>query len=127
MSGAMARPGPARTRSESRQRTALVALRLLPNERALTEAARFARETLSEFIRSSALQAVDSQLKPDTRGADSPGSQDVVQNVASALPSTAAHTQPDIGIDGRCQGNRYRKSRRRNVITTVSYARLCVR
>lgn len=83
MSGAMARPGPARTRSESRQRTALVALRLLPNERdKLTEAARSRGITLSEFIRSSALQAVDSQLKPDTRGADSPGSQDVVQNVS---------------------------------------------
>ena len=60
MSGAMARPGPARTRSESRQRTALVALRLLPNERdKLTEAARSRGITLSEFIRSSALQAVD--------------------------------------------------------------------
>jgi len=83
MGGAMARPGPARTRSESRRRTALVALRLLPNERdKLAEAARSRGITLSEFIRSSALQAVDSQLKPGTHGTDAPASQDVVQNVS---------------------------------------------
>lgn len=75
MSGAMARPSPARTRSESRQRTALVALRLLPNERdKLAEAAHSRGMTLSEFIRSSALQAVRTQLKPDTSETDAPGS-----------------------------------------------------
>ncbi len=79
-SGATVRPGPARTRSESRQRTALVALRLLPNERdMLAEAAHSRGITLSELIRSSALQAVDTQLKPDTHGTGAPGSQDVVQ------------------------------------------------
>ena len=76
----MARPGPARTRSESRQRTALVALRLLPNERdKLAEAAHSRGMTLSEFIRSSALQAVDAQLKPGAHGIGAPDSLGVVQ------------------------------------------------
>jgi hypothetical protein len=45
-----------RRRSESRQRTALVAIRLLPDERdMLTEKARSCGVTLSEFIRSSAM------------------------------------------------------------------------
>jgi uncharacterized protein (DUF1778 family) len=55
---AAARPGPARSRSESRQRTALVALRLLPHERdSLAEAAHSRGITLSEFIRSSAMKS----------------------------------------------------------------------
>jgi hypothetical protein len=88
MSGAMARPGPARTRSESRQRTALVALRLLPNERdKLAEAAHSRGITLSEFIRSSALQAVDTQLKRDTHGTDAPGSHDVVIGKGGGSPT----------------------------------------
>lgn len=88
MSGAMAQPSPARTRSESRQRTALVALRLLPNERdKLAEAAHSRGMTLSEFIRSSALQAVHTQLKPDTCGTDAPGSQDVVIGKAGGSPA----------------------------------------
>jgi uncharacterized protein (DUF1778 family) len=59
MSSGAARPGTARTRSESRQRTALVAVRLLPQERdSLTQAARSRGITLSEFIRSSAMNAV---------------------------------------------------------------------
>jgi hypothetical protein len=88
MSGAMARPSPARTRSESRQRTALVALRLLPNERdKLAEAAHSRGMTLSEFIRSSALQAVHTQLKPDTRETDAPGSRDVVIGKAGGSPA----------------------------------------
>lgn len=59
-SGGPARPGTAKTRSESRQRTALVALRLLPHERdSLAQAARSRGITLSELIRSSAMKAVD--------------------------------------------------------------------
>lgn len=58
-SGGVARPGTARTRSESRQRTSLVALRLLPHERdSLAQAARSRGITLSELIRSSAMKAV---------------------------------------------------------------------
>jgi uncharacterized protein (DUF1778 family) len=57
--GDAARPGTARARSESRQRTALVALRLLPHERdRLAQAARSRGITLSEFIRSSAMKAL---------------------------------------------------------------------
>jgi hypothetical protein len=45
-----------RRRSESRQRTALVAVRLLPHERdMLSETARSRGISLSEFIRSSAM------------------------------------------------------------------------
>lgn len=51
--------GTTKTRSESRQRTALVALRLLPHERdRLAQAARSRGITLSEFIRTSAMKAV---------------------------------------------------------------------
>jgi uncharacterized protein (DUF1778 family) len=58
-SGNAARRGTARSRSESRQRTALVALRLLPHERdRLAQAARSRGISLSEFIRSSAMNAV---------------------------------------------------------------------
>ncbi len=58
-SGGAAQAGMARTRSESRQRTALVALRLLPHERdRLAQAARSRGITLSELIRSSAMKAV---------------------------------------------------------------------
>ena len=48
-----------RKHSESRQRTVLIALRLLPEERAVLEAAARARNirSLSEFIRTSALAA----------------------------------------------------------------------
>ena len=49
---------PARRRSESRQRTALVAVRFLPQERdVLAETARSRGITLSELIRASAMQA----------------------------------------------------------------------
>jgi uncharacterized protein (DUF1778 family) len=49
---------PSRKRSESRQRTELVALRFLPAERdTLAAAAKAARVSLSEYIRSSALEA----------------------------------------------------------------------
>ena len=53
-------PDPARRRrSEARQRTELVALRLLPGERErLAEAARNRRISLSELLRSSALDAI---------------------------------------------------------------------
>ena len=53
-----ARPdAPTRPRSESRQRTALVAVRLLPHERdMLAQSARSRGVTLSEFIRSSAIR-----------------------------------------------------------------------
>lgn len=52
------RHGPLRPRSESRQRTALVAVRLLPQERdVLAESARTRGVTLSEFIRASAMRA----------------------------------------------------------------------
>jgi len=49
---------PLRPRSESRQRTALVAVRLLPQERdVLAKTARSRGITLSEFIRASAMQS----------------------------------------------------------------------
>jgi len=49
---------PPRPRSESRQRTALVAVRLLPQERdVLAETARSRGITLSELIRASAMRA----------------------------------------------------------------------
>lgn len=49
---------PSRPRSESRQRTALVVVRLLPQERdVLAETARSRGITLSELIRASAMQA----------------------------------------------------------------------
>jgi len=58
-SGSAARTGAVKTRSESRQRTALVALRLLPHERdSLARAAHSRGITLSELIRSSAMKAV---------------------------------------------------------------------
>jgi hypothetical protein len=51
------RQDPPRRRSESRQRTALVAVRFLPHERdALAETARSRGVTLSEFIRASAMR-----------------------------------------------------------------------
>jgi hypothetical protein len=50
------RQASSRRRSESRQRTALVAVRLLPHERdMLSETARSRGVSLSEFIRSSAM------------------------------------------------------------------------
>jgi hypothetical protein len=53
-------PRRARRRSESRQRTAIVALRLLPQERdALAKAARSRGITLSELIRSGAMEAAE--------------------------------------------------------------------
>ena len=49
---------PSRPRSESRQRTALVAVRFLPQERdVLAKTARLRGITLSEFIRASAMQS----------------------------------------------------------------------
>ena len=49
---------PSRPRSESRQRTALVAVRLLPQERdVLAKTARSRGITLSEFIRASAMRS----------------------------------------------------------------------
>lgn len=49
---------PSRPRSESRQRTALVAVRLLPRERdVLAKIAQSRGITLSEFIRASALRS----------------------------------------------------------------------
>lgn len=49
---------PSQPRSESRQRTALVAVRLLPQERdMLAETARSRGVTLSELIRASAMRA----------------------------------------------------------------------
>jgi len=60
---------PARPRSESRQRTALVAVRLLPQERdVLAKTARSRGITLSEFIRASAMRsagAMRSASAPD--------------------------------------------------------------
>ncbi len=51
-------PERARKRSESRQRTVVVALRLLPHERdALADTARSRGISLSELIRSGAMQA----------------------------------------------------------------------
>ncbi|WP_425304642.1 plasmid mobilization protein [Amycolatopsis vancoresmycina] len=54
-------------RSEQRQRTALVALRLLPEERELLEStARSRGMSLSEFLRVSAMSAVgvDTRARP---------------------------------------------------------------
>lgn len=54
-----------RKRSETRQRTELVALRLLPGERdQLSAAARNRNVSLSEFLRSSALDAITGSAKP---------------------------------------------------------------
>ena len=51
--------GATRKRSEARQRTELVAIRLLPGERdQLTQAAQNRNISLSELIRRSALEAV---------------------------------------------------------------------
>jgi uncharacterized protein (DUF1778 family) len=55
------REAPPRPRSESRRRTALVAVRLLPQERdALAQSARSSGVTLSEFIRASAMRTAKS-------------------------------------------------------------------
>ena len=55
----MEQPIQQRPRSEQRQRTALVALRMLPSEReALDAAARQRGVSLSEFIRTSALAEI---------------------------------------------------------------------
>jgi len=49
-----------RKRSETRKRTALVAVRLLPHERdALVAAAQARNVTISELLRTSALQATE--------------------------------------------------------------------
>jgi len=54
---------PARRRSESRQRTALVAVRFLPQERdVLAETARSRGITLSELIRASAMRAASAPI-----------------------------------------------------------------
>jgi uncharacterized protein (DUF1778 family) len=53
---------PSRSRSESRQRTALVAVRLLPQERdMIAQSARSRGVTLSEFIRASAVRTAEAQ------------------------------------------------------------------
>jgi hypothetical protein len=58
-----------RKRSETRQRTELVALRLLPGERnQLETAAHDLQVSLSELIRSSALEAV--RTRAEARSAD---------------------------------------------------------
>jgi hypothetical protein len=64
-------PGaPARRRSEARQRTELVALRLLPGERdQLAAAARRRKISLSELLRSSALDAIASGRTHERRPA----------------------------------------------------------
>ena len=54
---------PARRRSESRQRTALVAVRFLPQERdVLAKTARSRGVTLSEFIRASAMRSASAPV-----------------------------------------------------------------
>jgi hypothetical protein len=56
-----------RKRSETRQRTELVALRLLPGERdRLSAAARNRNVSLSELLRNSALDAITGIGKPHT-------------------------------------------------------------
>jgi hypothetical protein len=53
---------PSRSRSESRQRTAVVAVRLLPQERdMLAETARSRGITLSELIRASVMRAASAR------------------------------------------------------------------
>jgi len=57
-----------RPRSESRQRTALVAVRLLPHERDLiARSARARGVTLSEFIRASAMRTAGTAAEADAR------------------------------------------------------------
>lgn len=57
---AQPRPARRRTGSETRQRTAVVALRLLPHEREALDAIAQARGvSVSELVRSSALQQVE--------------------------------------------------------------------
>jgi uncharacterized protein (DUF1778 family) len=52
------RQAPPRPRSESRQRTALIAVRFLPQEREmLAQSARSRGVTLSEFLRASAISS----------------------------------------------------------------------
>jgi hypothetical protein len=66
------RETPPRPRSESRQRTALVAVRLLPQERdMLARSARSRGVTLSEFIRSSAIRTAGAAAEP--KPSDLPG------------------------------------------------------
>jgi uncharacterized protein (DUF1778 family) len=79
--------GPSRPRSESRQRTALVAVRLLPQERdVLAKTARSRGVTLSEFIRASAI-----------RSASAPAAEAEVRLplqplLSQALPTTASRS-----------------------------------
>jgi hypothetical protein len=67
-------PAPSRPRSESRQRTALVAVRLLPQERdMLAETARSRGITLSELIRASAMSAAGAPAAEAGTRLPSPG------------------------------------------------------
>jgi len=74
---AVRRETPRPQRSESRQRTALVAVRLLPQERdVLTESAKSRGVTLSEFIRASAMTSAGisaSEVDSDSPGCGLPG------------------------------------------------------
>jgi len=74
---AVHREMPRPQRSESRQRTALVAVRLLPQERdVLTESAKSRGVTLSEFIRASAMGSAGisaSEVDSDSPGCGLPG------------------------------------------------------
>lgn len=74
---AVHRETPRPQRSESRQRTALVAVRLLPQERdVLTESAKSRGVTLSEFIRASAMGSAGisaSEVDSDSPGCGLPG------------------------------------------------------
>lgn len=64
------RPARRRTGSETRQRTAVVALRLLPHEReALDSVAQARGVSISELVRSSALQQIDA-LVADSEAAE---------------------------------------------------------
>jgi predicted HTH domain antitoxin len=81
---------PSRPRSESRQRTALVAVRLLPEERdVLAKTARLRGITLSEFIRASAMRSA-SMPAAEAEALLSPGTTEP----ASRVPRSSVRRSP---------------------------------
>jgi uncharacterized protein (DUF1778 family) len=76
---------PSRPRSESRQRTVLVAVRLLPQERdILAKTARSRGVTLSEFIRASAIRSASAPA------AEAEARLPLQPLLSQALPATAS-------------------------------------
>jgi uncharacterized protein (DUF1778 family) len=94
---------PSRPRSESRQRTVLVAVRLLPQERdVLAKTARSRGVTLSEFIRASAIRSASAPA------AEAEARLPLRPLLSQALPARRAASTPsrrpqdgDLPIPGR--------------------------